>query len=178
MFFNLFCQGDWVSLTDRRKDTLSFNTICNENVWAFMYLQRSPHVQSFCLKVLLPWWIDTHTHHTLTTGIALLPPALVDNTETHTDGTDSVTSTADTRGKNAQTLAHLAQFSHSVLWTWKGLQLKSCPSHLRMYMIIGMQEMACNQPTLEWQNYIIFLYLSLFKYAWTLHHDQQERSIT
>ncbi len=28
----------------------------NENVWAFTYLPRPPHVQSFCPKVLLPWW--------------------------------------------------------------------------------------------------------------------------
>ena len=36
--------------------------ILNENTWALTYLQCSPHAQSFCPIVLLPWWTQTHTH--------------------------------------------------------------------------------------------------------------------
>ncbi len=36
--------------------------IWNENAWALTYLPRSPHAQSFCPTVLLPWWTQTHTH--------------------------------------------------------------------------------------------------------------------
>ncbi len=47
--------------------------ICNENAWAFTYLPRPPNVHSFCPKVLLLWWIETHTQiHNKQTGQIIL----------------------------------------------------------------------------------------------------------
>ena len=52
--------------------------IKNENAWALTYLSRSPHAQSFCLIVLLPWWTQTHTRvHNKQIRLIMLPRLLM-----------------------------------------------------------------------------------------------------